>query len=97
MRSLAHCLLPAVTRYDREREAGDEEAKRGGGQAEGRDSSQGPRADAEKRGHRSSKPTSSTSQQDLEACIFIFIFSVLTDVTLVVVALYSHAGAAMIS
>lgn len=48
-----------VSRYDREREAGDEEAQRSGGQTERRDPSQGQRAHAEKRGHRSSKATDS--------------------------------------
>lgn len=45
----------SLGRYVGEGEAGDEEAEGSGGQAEGRDPSQGQRAHAEERGHRGSK------------------------------------------
>lgn len=61
----------SLGRYVGEGEAGDEEAEGSGGQAEGRDPSQGQRAHAEERGHRGSKAALSISRLDV---FFSFFF-----------------------
>ena len=67
--------LFVVSRHDGDWEAGDDEAEGGGGQAEGRDPSEGPRADAEKWGHRSSKATQAVLFATLFALIQICGFA----------------------